>query len=147
MKYIIALVAFILNKSSFANEISHSCKHQDQGKSGEVGVTSDDGKITGVNFNWFNYAGIPDTLGFSCTFKTSIHPEKNDFDKSRWKLKNNRVKIILRDSNLEFDNNNFILVKFNSGVYTFNFKNTRFMCNVDYPKIIKIKIGLEKCLL
>ena len=72
---------------------------------------------------------------------------KNDFDKSHWKLKNNTVKIILRDSNLEFDNNNFILVKFKSGVYTVNFKNTRFMCNVDYPKVIKIKIGADKCLL
>ncbi len=147
MKYILALVAFFISQATFAKEVSYRCKHQDADNEGELSVTSDHGKIIGFNFDWFNKASEPDALGFSCTFQTSIYPEKNDFDKSHWKLKNNTVKIILRDSNLEFDNNNFILVKFKSGVYTVNFKNTRFMCNVDYPKVIKIKIGADKCLL
>ena len=147
MKFIIALSAFLISQFAFANEVLNSCAHQDEDNIGSIGITSDNGKIIGSNFDWFNKASEPDALGFSCTFQTSIYPEKNDFDKSHWKLKNNTVKIILRDSNLEFDNNNFILVKFKSGVYTVNFKNTRFMCNVDYPKVIKIKTGADKCLL
>ena len=140
MKVIIALSAFLISQFTFANEVLNSCAHQDEDNNGSLGITSDHEKTIGLDFYWSNGA-------FSCTFRTSIYPEKNDFDKSHWKLKNNTVKIILRDSNLEFDNNNFILVKFKSGVYTVNFKNTRFFCNVDYPEVIKIKIGADKCLL